>query len=87
MLAVAGDSGAGKTTLARGLADGLGRYRAASICVGDYHRYDRAERKALSFTVLNPQCNYIAIMEQHLRLLALGHPILKPVYNHAEGDA
>jgi phosphoribulokinase len=25
------------------------------------------------------------IMEQHLQLLALGHPILKPVYNHKDG--
>ncbi|MDQ3978693.1 MAG: phosphoribulokinase [Actinomycetota bacterium] len=85
MVAIAGDSGAGKTTLARGLADGLGRHRAVSICVGDYHRYDRAERKSLPFTVLHPQCNYIAIMEQHMRLLAQGHPILKPVYDHAKG--
>jgi phosphoribulokinase len=85
MVAVAGDSGAGKTTLASGLVDGLGRRRAVPICVGDYHRYDRAERKALSFTVLHPQCNYIAIMEQHLRLLADGHPVLKPVYNHLHG--
>ena len=51
----------------------------------DYHRYDRIERKNLPFTPLHPECNYMDIMEQHLQLLAIGHPILKPVYNHHDG--
>ena len=51
----------------------------------DYHKYDREERRGVPFTVLNPECNYIDIMEQHLQLLALGRPILKPVYDHTTG--
>lgn len=35
----------------------------------------------MSITPLNPVCNYMGIMEQHLKLLAAGEPILKPVYN------
>ena len=85
MLAIAGDSAAGKTTLTRGIAAALGPDRATAICVDDYHRYDRAERRDVPFTVLNPDCNYIEIMEQHLQLLALGRPILKPVYDHSTG--
>ena len=85
MLAIAGDSAAGKTTLTRGIVAALGAERVASICVDDYHRYDREERKGLAFTALHPDCNYVEIMEQHLQLLALGHPVLKPVYNHANG--
>jgi phosphoribulokinase len=85
MLAIAGDSASGKTTLARGLTEALGPERSTSICVDDYHRYDRAERKDLPFTVLHPECNYIEVMEQHLQLLATGHPILKPVYDHRTG--
>ena len=85
MLAIAGDSAAGKTTLTRGLADALGPERCLSICVDDYHRYDREERRLLPFTPLHPDCNYIDIVEQHLQLLALGRPILKPVYDHATG--
>jgi phosphoribulokinase len=57
-----------------------------SICVDDYHRYDREERKGLPFTALHPECNYIEIMEQHLQLLATGQPILKPVYDHDTGS-
>ena len=86
MLAIAGDSAAGKTTLTRGIADALGADRATALCVDDYHRYDRAERRSVPFTVLNPACNYIEVMEQHLQLLALGRPILKPVYDHSTGQ-
>jgi len=85
MLAIAGDSAAGKTTLTRGIAETLGADRATALCVDDYHRYDRAQRRDVPFTVLHPDCNYIGVMEQHLQLLALGRPILKPVYDHATG--
>ncbi|HSS91840.1 MAG TPA: zeta toxin family protein, partial [Streptosporangiaceae bacterium] len=70
MLAIAGDSAAGKTTLTRGIAEALGPDRATALCVDDYHRYDREERRHVPFTVLNPECNYIEVMEQHLQLLA-----------------
>ena len=85
MLAIAGDSASGKTTLTKGLAQAIGEDRCLTICVDDYHRYDRAERKDLPFTPLHPDCNYIDIVEQHLQLLALGRPILKPLYDHATG--
>ncbi|HVL28406.1 MAG TPA: phosphoribulokinase [Egibacteraceae bacterium] len=87
MLAIAGDSAAGKTTITKGLVEALGPDRITSICVDDYHRFDRAQRKELNlpFTPLHPECNYMEIMEQHLQLLAMGNPILKPVYNHEDG--
>ncbi|EHR50212.1 uridine kinase [Saccharomonospora marina XMU15] len=86
MVAVAGDSAAGKTTLTAGLAEALGPERVTTMCVDDYHRYDRQERKGLPFTALHPDCNYVEIMEQHLQLLATGRPILKPVYDHNTGQ-
>lgn len=85
MLAIVGDSAAGKTTITSGLVRALGSERCTAVCVDDYHRYDRQERARLSFTALHPECNYIDIMEQHLQLLATGHPILKPVYDHHAG--
>ena len=86
MLAIAGDSAAGKTTITSGLVRALGEDQCTAVCVDDYHRYDRAERKLLPFTALHPDCNYIDIMEQQLQLLATGHPILKPVYDHHVGQ-
>jgi phosphoribulokinase len=86
MLAIAGDSAAGKTTMTKGLVEALGPERCVSLCTDDYHRYDREERKELPFTALHPDCNHLEIMEQHLQLLATGSPILKPVYDHATGE-
>ncbi|HEU5025843.1 MAG TPA: phosphoribulokinase [Spirillospora sp.] len=86
MLAIAGDSAAGKTTLTRGLVQCLGAERMTAVCVDDYHRYDRAERAGKPFTALHPDCNHIDVMEQHLQLLSMGEPILKPVYDHATGE-
>jgi phosphoribulokinase len=86
LLAIAGDSATGKTTLAQGLERALGSERCVSVCVDDYHRFDRQERKTKSFTALHPDCNYVDIMEQHLQLLATGQPILKPVYDHSTGQ-
>jgi len=85
MLAIAGDSAAGKTTLTKGLVSALGSDRITAMCTDDYHRFDREERKTKPFTPLHPDCNYLEIMEQHLQLLSMDQPILKPVYNHADG--
>lgn len=85
MLGIAGDSAAGKSTLARGLVEALGSDRCQCIRADDYHRYSREERRALGITPLDPACNYIDILEQHLQLLALGRPVLKPVYDHGNG--
>ena len=85
MLAIAGDSGTGKTTVTAGLVEALGSERITSVAADDYHRYDREERKSLPFTPLSPECNYMGIMEQHLQHLALGQPILKPIYDHDTG--
>lgn len=86
MLAVVGDSAAGKTTLTSGIVDVLGADRVTAIGIDDYHRFNRAQRRSLGITALHPDGNYVDIIEQHLRCLAAGEPILKPVYNHRTGD-
>jgi phosphoribulokinase len=85
ILAIAGDSASGKTTLTKGLVAALGEEVVGSFCVDDYHCFDRTERASMPYTPLNPECNYVGIMEQHLQLLAMGETVLKPVYNHHEG--
>ncbi len=86
MVAIAGDSGTGKTTLTKGLVEAVGRDRIASVATDDYHRYDREERKSLPFTPLHPKCNYIDIMENHLAQLRDRKAILKPIYDHDTGQ-
>jgi phosphoribulokinase len=86
MLAVVGDSAAGKTTFSAGITQLLGADQVGTVCTDDYHRYDRVQRKELDITPLDPACNYLDILGQHLRLLAAGEPILKPVYQHHDGS-
>jgi phosphoribulokinase len=81
-----GDSAAGKTTLSRGIAQILGPKNVSILCTDDYHRYNRLQRKELGITPLNPACNYLDVMAQHLQLLRAGEPILKPHYDHKRGD-
>jgi phosphoribulokinase len=85
MIGLVGDSGAGKTTFAAGLADVLGRDHTLVICIDDYHRYSRKQRAVNGLTPHDPACNYLDILEQHIDLLRAGEPILKPVYNHVGG--
>ncbi len=86
LLGVVGDSAAGKSTISAGIAHILGEERVTVICTDDYHRYNRSQRKEMGISALDPACNYINIMEQHLDLLRRGHAILKPIYNHSTGD-
>ncbi len=86
LLGVVGDSAAGKTTLTKGLVRALGEDTVAHVGTDDYHKYDREQRKEIGITPLNPECNYIDIMAQHINLLRAGEPILKPIYQHSDGS-
>jgi phosphoribulokinase len=85
VLGVVGDSGAGKTTLTRGLMRVLGAEHAARLNADDYHRYDRRQRAELGITPLHPECNHLDILTQHLLHLRRGDAILKPIYDHRSG--
>lgn len=86
ILAIVGDSAAGKSTLTNGLVQILGEDRVTVVCTDDYHKYDRRERAALNITALHPDCNYIDVLELHLERLHYGQPFLKPVYDHSTGS-
>jgi len=85
ILGIVGDSAAGKTTLTSGLSQILGPDKVAIMCTDDYHRYSRRERTENGLSALDPEANYIDILEQHVHALRRGEAILKPVYNHDGG--
>src|SRR5436305_6520437 len=85
VLGVVGDSGAGKTTLTRGLIRVLGADHVTRLNADDYHRYDRRQRRQLGVTPLDPDSNHLDILTQHLLHLRRGEPVLKPVYDHRDG--
>ena len=85
VVGVVGDSGAGKTTLTRGLVRVLGDSHVTHVSADDYHRYDRSRARELGVTPLHPDSNHLDILTQHLSHLRRGEPVLKPVYSHRDG--
>src|SRR3954462_9543960 len=85
VLGVVGDSGAGKTTLTRGLVRVLGDGNVAHLSADDYHRYDRHERQGLGIPPPPPAANSPDILPQPRGPPRRGQPVLKPVYNHRKG--
>ena len=85
LLALAGDSASGKSTLSQGVEFILGVGRVGRVCTDDYHLHDRAARSALGVTPLAPEANRMDLMAEHLRTLAAGTPVSKPTYDHHTG--
>ena len=85
LLALAGDSASGKSTLSRGIEFILGVGRVGRVCTDDYHRYDRGMRAELGVTPLAPEANRMDVMAEHLRALAGGVAVTKPTYDHHTG--
>ncbi len=86
ILGIVGDSAAGKTTLADGVAEILGKDRVVTICTDDYHKYSRAQRAENGTSALDPECNYLDIVEKDLNSLRNGKSIIKPIYSHNDGS-
>jgi len=85
ILGIVGDSAAGKTTLAEGVAEILGKEQVVTICTDDYHKYNRAQRAENGTSALDLKCNYLDVIENDLNSLRNGKAIIKPKYSHHDG--
>lgn len=86
LLAIVGDSAAGKSTLGDGISALLGDERVTIVTTDDYHKHNRVMRRRLRLSALHPDCNDLELLSEHLGQLADGVPIRKAPYNHATGD-
>jgi phosphoribulokinase len=86
LIGVAGDSGCGKSTFLRRLADLFGEEFMTVICLDDYHSLDRKGRKQAGVTALNPKANNFDLMYEQIKALKAGQAIDKPIYNHETGE-
>ena len=86
LIAVVGDSGSGKSTVADAVTELLGSERVTDLRLDDYHRYTREERAEKQLTALNPAVHNLQLMHEHLQLLRQGRPIRNRSYNHADGS-
>jgi phosphoribulokinase len=85
LIGVAGDSGCGKSTFLRRLADLFGEEFMTVICLDDYHSLDRVQRKETGITALDPRANNFDLMYEQIKALKNGESIDKPIYNHETG--
>ena len=86
LVAIVGDSGSGKSTVADAVTALLGRDRVTDLRLDDYHRFTREERAHRGMTALNPAVHNLPLMDEHLRLLRQGKQIRNRSYNHADGS-
>lgn len=84
-IAIAGDSGTGKDTLAAAVGDMFGRRRLAHVSGDDYHIWDRNKPMWLTLTHLNPQANHLKVYFRDVQSLLSGSTIIKRHYDHAVG--
>ena len=84
-IGIAGDSGAGKDTLAASLADVFGRSRITHLSGDDYHIWDRNKPMWQALTHLNPQANHLEVYFREVEALLDGHSVTKRRYNHSSG--
>jgi uridine kinase len=85
LLAVAGGTGSGKTTVARRLAESMGPNRFALMKLDSYYR-DRSdqppeERRQINYD--HPDAFDWSLLRDHLRSLLDGKPVNVPVYDYA----
>ena len=85
VLGIIGDSGSGKSTVARGVRELIGPEHVTTLELDDYHRYSRAERQELGLTALNPMVHNLSLVQEHLNLLRAGRPVRNRCYDHTDG--
>jgi uridine kinase len=85
VIGIAGDSGAGKDTLADALVGLFGEHSTARLSGDDYHLWDRQKPMWQVMTHLNPMANDLEGFANDLISLTDGKAILKRHYDHKTG--
>lgn len=85
IVGVAGGTGAGKTTVVRAIADAVGSERVAELPEDAYYReyahLDDVERAGINWD--HPDAIEVDLLLEHVRRLAAGQTIQRPVYDFA----
>ena len=85
VIGIAGDSGAGKDTLASAVAGLFGHECVTNICGDDYHKWDRHAPMWNVVTHLDPRANDLAKFSRDVTNILDGKRVLSRHYDHAIG--
>ena len=85
VLGLVGDSGTGKTTLARGLVRVLGEEHVSLHLRRRLPPLRPGAARPARRHAPRPAANHLDILAQHLTHLRRAEPVLKPVYDHGRG--
>ena len=85
VIGIAGDSGAGKDTLANAIAGLFGSHSVATISGDDYHLWDRHQPMWQVMTHINPAANDLESFAKNLVALTDGRSVQASHYNHDTG--
>ncbi len=84
-IGIAGDSGAGKSTMIDIIELGLGVTNLLYIEGDGDHRWERGNRFWDEYTSLNPKANYLYRQAEDLKVLRLGSAVRRVDYDHQTG--
>lgn len=84
-IAVAGDSGTGKDTLARALTGLFGEECVTNIFGDDYHKWNRQAPMWQALTHLDPRANDLLRLTRDVQSLLDGHRVAGRHYDHETG--
>lgn len=84
-IAIAGDSGVGKSLFSQALAQMFGKLSIVEIEGDDYHNWDRSSPMWKSITHLEPRANRLFEMVKDVQKLLNGEAVSAHVYDHSTG--
>lgn len=86
MVGVAGDSGAGKSTISMGLQALFGVRQLSVICGDDMHKWQRGHERWSELTHLDPRANELHTELEYLKTLRRNKLIWRRHYDHNTGN-
>lgn len=84
-IGIAGDSGAGKTSLLKSLEALLSKERVLALEGDGDHKWERGDRNWEEMTHLNPRANYLYRQAEDLKVLRGNNTIKRADYDHETG--
>lgn len=85
-IGIAGDSGAGKSTMIQVIEKGLGSSNILCIEGDGDHKWERGNKSWNYYTALNPKANYLYKQAQDILDLQSGNAIKRSEYDHSTGQ-